>query len=302
MRSSYSSVTGLRTNSRPAAHKAAGHDAEWSRPRGETTTRLCVSSWCRRDETPRLAVPSLVLCRGCRDRLASQLATLPDLHAELENNLTGNGNTRGVTEPKRGPSGGGIQLNERAVETRTQISAVLAAWAELVVDELSVEVPLRTVPALSAFLGRHLNWLAAHTTARDLTDELGALVAAARRARSKPARRIQLGCCVERTCTGALTGLIRERDPATPLLIVCDADQDHTWSPNQWHTLRQHLRQDAPVTTPGLTAEDVAANWNLPSGTVYWLAKVHQWRRDRRGRNVFYDIDDVISTLAATCP
>jgi hypothetical protein len=250
--------------------------------------------------SPRPAVPSLALCRGCRDRLGSRLAMLPGLHAELENSLTGVGNTRSLAEPKRGPGGAGIQLNERAVEARAHISAILASWAELVVDELSVTVPARTVPALSAFLDRHLDWLAAHATARDLADEMDELVAAARRARSKPARRIQLGGCVERSCTGALTGLVREGDPATRLLIICDADQGHSWSPEQWHTLRRHLREDGPVTTPGLTAEDVAANWGLPSGTVYWLAKIHQWRRNRRGRSVFYDIDDVIGTLTAS--
>ncbi|OEJ98115.1 hypothetical protein J116_016150 [Streptomyces thermolilacinus SPC6] len=47
----------------------------------------------------------------------------------------------------------------------------------------------------------------------------------------------------------------------------------------------------------GLTAQDISAGWRIASGTVYWLANTHGWRRRKSGRQVYYDRDDVLATM-----
>lgn len=47
----------------------------------------------------------------------------------------------------------------------------------------------------------------------------------------------------------------------------------------------------------GLTAKDIAEIWQLPIGTVYWLANKHRWARSDRSRRVHYSVHDVIAAL-----
>ncbi|WP_433892430.1 hypothetical protein [Streptomyces sp. CA-111067] len=52
----------------------------------------------------------------------------------------------------------------------------LASWADLIVEGRTVRLPLRTVPALAAFLRRHLGWLAVHPAADDAATDIDALL------------------------------------------------------------------------------------------------------------------------------
>ncbi|MYS24564.1 MULTISPECIES: hypothetical protein [unclassified Streptomyces] len=70
----------------------------------------------------------------------------------------------------------GIPLNGPAVEARAAIRGTLASWADLIVEGRTVRLPLRTVPALAAFLRRHLSWLAVHPAAEDAASEIDALL------------------------------------------------------------------------------------------------------------------------------
>jgi len=250
------------------------------------------SSTANADPRPRPAAPGLVLCRSCRDRLAADLVALPGLYAELERNLA---TSRGMLERVRGSGTPGIRLNQQAVNVRADMLAVLASWADLVVDGSGATPPARTVPALAAFLGRKLRWLSARPAAGDAADEIATLAQAAKTAaRPDPSRRIQLGPCVVDGCNGRLTALVRDRDAALPSAITCDTGTDHAWPPDLWHTLQGRR---AVATRVGLTADDIARIWRIARGTVYWMASVHRLRRRRRGRRVYYASEDVITTL-----
>jgi hypothetical protein len=52
----------------------------------------------------------------------------------------------------------------------------LASWADLIVEGRTVRLPLRTVPALAAFLHRHLGWLAVHSPVEDAAIEIDAVL------------------------------------------------------------------------------------------------------------------------------
>jgi hypothetical protein len=234
------------------------------------------------------------LCRPCRDRLTGHLVSLPGLFAELEGALVPS--AAGDLARRSGPARSGLPLNDLAVDLRSDIRGVLAAWVELVVEARRITAPDRTVPALTAFLRRHVDWLAAHPAAADVAAEIGDLARAARRAaRRDRARRIQVGRCVEPSCTGTLTAVVRGRDTLLPATIACDVDGSHTWTSERWHALAKRLKPGAA--RHGLTAAEIAAGWHVAPGTVYWLASTHKWRRSSKGRQVYYATDDVIRTL-----
>jgi len=113
------------------------------------------------------------LCVPCQERLDRQLALLPRVYGELEVAL--------VTAPNSGDrvtgtARPGIPLNGPAVEARAAIRGSLASWADLIVEGRTVRLPLRTVPALAAFLRRHLGWLAVHPAADDIAAEIDMLL------------------------------------------------------------------------------------------------------------------------------
>ena len=47
----------------------------------------------------------------------------------------------------------------------------------------------------------------------------------------------------------------------------------------------------------GLTADDIAAIWNIPKGTVYRYAHKYQWRRYTDTGRAYYHPDDVSAAL-----
>ncbi|NUP45150.1 MAG: hypothetical protein HOY76_51055 [Streptomyces sp.] len=97
-----------------------------------------------------------------------QLALLPRVYGELEVALVAahpGDRLSGTDRP-------GIPLNGPAVEARDAVRDTLASWADLMVEGRTVRLPLRTVPALAAFLRRHLGWLAVHPAADDAATEI----------------------------------------------------------------------------------------------------------------------------------
>ncbi|MFJ9890389.1 hypothetical protein ACIQRW_31675 [Streptomyces sp. NPDC091287] len=50
----------------------------------------------------------------------------------------------------------------------------------------------------------------------------------------------------------------------------------------------------------GLSVSDIATIWQLPKGTVYWLASKHSWRRYRASGRAYYHAEDVMDTITAT--
>jgi len=113
------------------------------------------------------------LCVPCQERLDRQLALLPRVYGELEVALVPAPDSGDRVTGNDRP---GIPLNGPAVEARAAIRGTLASWADLIVEGRTVRLPLRTVPALAAFLRRHLGWLAVHPAADEAAAEIDTLL------------------------------------------------------------------------------------------------------------------------------
>ncbi|SEF88000.1 hypothetical protein SAMN05216223_102343 [Actinacidiphila yanglinensis] len=113
------------------------------------------------------------LCVPCQERLDRQLALLPRVYGELEVALVPAPDSG---DRETGTARPGIPLNGPAVEARAAVRGTLASWADLIVEGRTVRLPLRTVPALAAFLRRHLGWLAVHPAAEDAATDIDAVL------------------------------------------------------------------------------------------------------------------------------
>lgn len=56
------------------------------------------------------------------------------------------------------------------------------------------------------------------------------------------------------------------------------------------------MEQSAPA-EEGFRVGDIVTLWKVPSGTVYWLANKHSWRRYKVCGRVHYHPQDVLDTL-----
>ena len=231
------------------------------------------------------------LCVPCQERLDRQLALLPRVYGELEVALVPAPNSG---DRVTGTARPGIPLNGPAVEARAAVRGTLASWADLIVEGRTVRLPLRTVPALAAFLRRHLGWLAVHPAADDAATEIDVLLRRSLAiARPRHDRRIPVGPCIAAACRGRLTAVARDPGSALPSAVECDADPGHTWPPERWRALYRNL----PALPSGLSAHQISDAWRIPAGTVNSLADEYQWRRRRDGRHVYYAQEDVLDTL-----
>ncbi|CAL9448295.1 hypothetical protein SUDANB99_02392 [Streptomyces sp. enrichment culture] len=241
-----------------------------------------------------------------RRRITRNLVTLAELYNELTHSLSAARTSRAVVERVRERGTPGIPLNSRAVEVRDRIRGVLASWAAVVREGRGVAAPTRNAVALLAFLSHHSGWLAGHEAAEDLVAETDELVKSAWGVLSGHTdRSMPVGPCVRPGCPGTLVAHLGSGTSGTPAsgaapsgraAITCTVERGHTWSPELWHTLHETPPR-AGRATAGLTARDISVGWRIASGTVYWLANTHGWRRRKAGRQVYYDRDDVLATM-----
>ncbi|MFC7310676.1 OvmZ protein [Streptomyces monticola] len=149
----------------------------------------------------------------------------------------------GLRERVSGSRARGIVLDDRAMTVRAELAEVLASWARLVVDERQVPGPGGPgVVALVRFLGRHLDWLAAHPAAADLGEELARLLQSFDTLIGSGAmRRIPLGDCPRQDCTGTLYGVpaTAGRD-AAPGRVTCESG--HLLPPQHWLLAADRMR------------------------------------------------------------
>ncbi|MFD4340652.1 hypothetical protein ACFWPP_26165 [Streptomyces anulatus] len=293
-----------------------------------TKAGTCAGAGCRRREAAgqaaRLAVSGTVLCLPCRERLARELRQLPALFEECARRLDFSADRE--RDRVSGGSLPGLPLNTAAVEARSAIVSVLASWSAAVAQERGVAAPTRVVARLAGFLLRHIEWLAAHAAAGELSREVAQLArGAARVVGPGPNRRLPIGGCVEDGCTGRLTATVRPDQPAVPAEIICDVSAEHRWLGHQWVQLSRRLgarrdpagagdgaaaeaaetSADGPPVAAGATrtrwfsAADVSRLWNIPSGSVYRHASQQQWRRRTSQGRTYYHDTDVHRTLSA---
>ncbi|MFF4583220.1 hypothetical protein [Streptomyces sp. NPDC001389] len=275
-------------------------------------TALCQGEGCRRPEADgrsrRRTADGGRLCRPCRERLDAGLAELAHLYEECGRMLAGAA-PGSLRERTTGGDLPGLPFNGAAADVRARMVSVLGSWSGLVAQERGFASPPRTVAALTAFLRRNGDWLAAHPAAAEATEEIARLVRAGRRAAfPEPTRSIRLGACPESGCAGSLTVAVRDTDRDfgrdadrdTDRAVVCDADPAHRWTSDQWSRLSLSMesggRSAAPraaATERWLTAADIARLWHTPTGTVYRLASEQKWRRRNRAGRTYYNETDV---------
>jgi hypothetical protein len=195
----------------------------------------------------------------------------------------------------------GMPFNVRAADVRESILGVLASWSGMVVEERHVTAPPRTVDAMAKFLCNHIDWLAAHIAAAEVTDEVTWLVRSAHHvAYPAPVRRVPIGACVEVGCPGELIALVRLHESLLPPEISCDADPCHKWAAHQWMQLSRRMRAASSIatsTTRWLSAKDISRLWVIPPGSVYRLASEQRWRRHSQAHRTYYHEADVLRTL-----
>lgn len=265
---------------------------------------LCGGIGClRRHESGQIrrrVVAGSKLCRACRDNLAAGLETLPGLYNECGRLLGGS------DQPRDRTSGGpmpGMPFNAAAADVRAGILSGLGSWSGMVVQERRVTAPQRTVSALATFLGKHVDWMAAHVTTTEATEQVAQLVWSARRvAYPNPVRRVPIGACVEVGCAGELVAFVRPEEPLQPAEISCDTDPCHSWLGHQWIQLSRRMRTapsiSAPPTMRWLSAADISRLWSIPAGSVYRLASEQQWRRRNQARRTYYHEADVLHAFS----
>ncbi|MFG2668430.1 hypothetical protein ACGFY6_29865 [Streptomyces sp. NPDC048387] len=274
-------------------------------------TAPCQGEGCRRraadGRARRRTAEGGRLCRACRERLDAGLAQLAHLYEECGRMLSAAA-PGSLRERTTGGDLPGLPFNGAAADVRAKMVSVLGSWSGLVAQERRLPSPPRTVAALSAFLRRNGEWLAAHPAAAEATEEIARLVRAGRRAAfPEPARSIRLGACPESGCSGSLTASVhgagREMDDEAGRAVVCDGDPAHRWTSDQWSGLSRSMESGRAAAAPGtaaaterwLTAADIARLWHTPTGTVYRLASEHKWRRRNRAGRTYYNETDVRS-------
>ncbi|MFF7072800.1 hypothetical protein OIE43_19300 [Streptomyces pseudovenezuelae] len=203
----------------------------------------CASNRCRRAARSgvlgrRPAEPDARLCGPCRRALAADLAALPALHRESEQHLVlpaRQGGLARVTGHRPDPP----PVSDAALEARHDAVVRLASWARLVLDETGAgKPPERTVPALAAFLGRHVGLLAAHPAAGPAADEIARVATALRGVVAPPRPElVPLGRCVEPGCEAEVTLPERGGDDLVLRGPMCGAG--HVLTPRQWLLLNR---------------------------------------------------------------
>ncbi|MFD3933121.1 hypothetical protein [Streptomyces sp. NPDC058614] len=187
------------------------------------------------------AVTGSILCAPCISQAERDLRALPVLHQECLHHVSPG---RRRTNPTRvSGSRSRDQLNISVLDARYNLLATLESWSEIVVEELAVAAPARSVPQLARFLARHLHWLAAQPPAADFAGEMEGLVAELRGTIDPdPGALHQLvRRCVVDHCGGTISAPPPNSAEPGNHSIGCSAG--HFWELREWLALRQLMER-----------------------------------------------------------
>jgi hypothetical protein len=187
----------------------------------------------------------LQLCRYHLERVGTDATTIADLYDELAYSVmpTGNGHGQPIGRSSEGPPA----PRDKVVDIRTEIRHVLAGWCRLVGEERGIQLPADEVSAMGGYVAKHATWLAAHSVADEVADELSSL---RRRAWSiaypNGTKVVEVGPCPHalnaavgyaEPCGGTLRAIVRPSEVLLPSEVVCDLDPEHRWSSSEWRQL-----------------------------------------------------------------
>jgi len=200
----------------------------------------------RSHDREREALAGSLLCVPCIKQVERNLRTLPALHEESLHQVSPT--SRRSNPTKVSGSRRLDHLNISVLDTRHHILATLESWSEIVVEQLGVAAPERSVPQLAQFLTRNLEWLAGQPPAADFADEVDALVAELRGMIDPDpgALHALVRQCVVADCDGVISAA-PTGGGAAGRSIGCSAG--HAWEMHEWLNLRQLMeRQRKGVT------------------------------------------------------
>ncbi|MFD3520281.1 hypothetical protein [Streptomyces sp. NPDC058653] len=192
-------------------------------------------------------MPGLRLCGACLRQTEKNLTALPALYDECADHVFGG--PRNPTRQRVTGTRDVAPLNDSAIETRSNISEVLASWASTVVEEKGIPAPGPSVGSLTGFLVRQLTWLGGHVAAVLFADETENLVTEARRTLdpAPDARLVTLGLCVEPGCSEILSAAEPGQRISASRGISCTAG--HSWQAHEWFLLQSRIEQKGEVGT-----------------------------------------------------
>ncbi|GAA2916813.1 hypothetical protein GCM10020221_11000 [Streptomyces thioluteus] len=188
------------------------------------------------------AAAGSVLCAACIRQLDRHLCALPGLHRESLHDVLAIPRQRNPT--KVSGSRRRDHLNMAALDTRNDVVAVLESWSACVADGLGTAAPARSVPHLTSFLLRHLEWLVAQPPAGEFAREIEGIHGRLLRAVDPDHgdRRAPAVECVVDDCTGTINASPQKTGSgsgnAGKSSISCSSG--HSWEIREWLTLR-HL-------------------------------------------------------------
>lgn len=269
-----------------------------------TNWTACVVPHTHDPDRQRTATRGL-LCAGHYRGLEQDLTEFPALATETEHALVhfGNGLSPKVSGSKEQPLPYPVDSkgNSRPSDALRLSRDLLASWCRQVLDDhpSGLHTPALNLTALSAFLLRHLDWIAQQLWIDDLHRELRDTRHALRSSLTTARTRVvPLGVCglplscdvathVETCCEGTLRAFVPVIDEGTdPRPIVCSScGTEH--QPEAWRGLSRRLRKDEDA---WLTAAQLSELLRVPIGTVWRWAHEDEWRRvDRRPRRYHHD-------------
>lgn len=187
------------------------------------------------------AVNGSILCLPCIRQVERDLRALPAFYQESLHHISPI--SRRLHLVKVSGSRKRDHLNISALDVRQNILAVLDSWSGIVVDELGVVAPTRSVPQLASFLLRHLEWLTAQPPAADFADEIEGLNAELLRVFDPERRELHTVArdCVVDDCTGKINASPQNIGNSGKSSISCSSG--HSWEMREWLILRKLMER-----------------------------------------------------------
>lgn len=187
------------------------------------------------------AAAGSVLCGPCIRQLEHTLRALPELHQECLHHIQ--------TEPRRrnptrvSGTRRRDRLNLSAIDARNNIVAILESWSRFAAERLGTTAVIRSVPHLTRFLGRHLDWLTAQPLLPPTSPTRSRTCGSNCSTRSTPRphdRAVPTRACVVDGCPGTIDASPQHHNGGRTS-VGCSSG--HSWGIREWLTLRHLLDQ-----------------------------------------------------------
>ncbi|WP_437075596.1 hypothetical protein [Streptomyces sp. enrichment culture] len=180
--------------------------------------------------------------------MESNLRALPGLYQESLHHVAPI--ARRVNQTRVSGSRNRDRLDLSVLDARNNIMTILESWSVFVTEKLGNDAPARSVPNLSRFLLRHLEWLVAQPPAADFADEIDGLrLELLHTIDPAPGEHhVSSRECVVDDCTGTINTSPQRIGNTGKRSIQCSSG--HTWEMHEWITLRPLMeRQRKAVST-----------------------------------------------------